>query len=166
MRTLLQIFQQFNLVELTKFARSVFNRQDEQDYLFEMISIRSHLLNLTKTDVSDSYYSFVEIISYKTKSNCLSERDTKRWSHIDLIWFSWSDPIWFNSSTSFYNTHDHVWVPISHTHAGTEEKFSVYMGNSENASPECMSRELCENRELENREGRGLDENQTIRSPR
>jgi hypothetical protein len=52
-------------MKLTELARSVLNNQNEQDNLFKMSSVEPHLLNLTQTDVSDSYYHFVEITSYK-----------------------------------------------------------------------------------------------------
>ncbi len=65
MRAMFQIIQQFNLMKLTELARSVLNDQNGQDNLFKMSSVESHLLNLTQTDVSDSYYHFVEIIPYK-----------------------------------------------------------------------------------------------------
>jgi hypothetical protein len=65
MRTMFQIIQQFNLIKLIEFARSVFNDQNEQNNFFKMSSVESHLLNLTQIDVSDNYYHFVEIISYK-----------------------------------------------------------------------------------------------------
>ncbi len=106
MRSLFQIFQQFNLMKLIEFARFVFYDQKERDHLIKMRSIESHSLHLTKIDISDNHNDLIDISSYKTQRDCLSQCLTKRWRHawsdliwFDLIWFDliWSDLIWFDS---------------------------------------------------------------------
>jgi hypothetical protein len=44
-------------------------------------------------------------------------------------WKSRSTPIRLTSTTTPYKTHDHHWMPISHTHADMEKKTSVCMRN-------------------------------------
>ncbi len=78
MRSLLQISQQFNLMKLIEFARSVFYNQDKRDHLVKMRLIESHSLYLTKTDLSDNHDDLIEVLSYKTQRDCLSQNITKR----------------------------------------------------------------------------------------
>jgi hypothetical protein len=78
MRPLLQISQQFNLMKLTELARSVLYSQDERDHLVKMRSIESHSLHLTKTDLSDNHDDLIEVPSYETQRDCLSQSITKR----------------------------------------------------------------------------------------
>jgi hypothetical protein len=78
MRSLLQISQQFNLIKLIEFARFMFYDQNERDHLIKMRSIESHSLHLTKIDINDSHNDLIDISSYKTQRDCLSQCLIKR----------------------------------------------------------------------------------------
>jgi hypothetical protein len=81
MRSLFQIFQQFNFMKLIKLARSVFYNQDERDHLVKMRSIESHSLHLTKTDLNENHDNLIEDLSYETHRDCLFQNIIKRWKH-------------------------------------------------------------------------------------
>jgi hypothetical protein len=65
-------------MKLIELARFVFYDQDERDHLIKMRSIESHSLHLTKIDLSDSHNDLIEVSSYKTQRDCLSQNITKR----------------------------------------------------------------------------------------
>jgi hypothetical protein len=65
-------------MKLIEFARFVFYDQDERDHLIKMRSIESHSLHLTKIDLSDNHNDLIEVFSYKTQRDCLSQNIIKR----------------------------------------------------------------------------------------
>jgi hypothetical protein len=72
-------------MKLIELARSVLYSQDKRDYLVKMRSIKSHSLHLTKTDLSDSHDDLIEVSSYKTQRDCLSQNILSDEDMLDLI---------------------------------------------------------------------------------
>jgi hypothetical protein len=60
-------------MKLIELARFVLYSHDGRDHLVKMRSIESHSLHLTKTDLSDNHDDLIEVSSYKTQRDCLSE---------------------------------------------------------------------------------------------
>jgi hypothetical protein len=65
-------------MKLIELARFVLYSQDERDHLVKMRSIESHSLHLSKIDLSDSHDDLIEVLSYETQRDCLSQNITKR----------------------------------------------------------------------------------------